>query len=401
MNAINGAIIGFGMAGRVFHAPVISSVQEINLKKICTADPDRTDMIKKLYPEVMPVSDAEDIFKDDAIELVVIATPNTSHFSLAKKAILAGKHVIVDKPFTVTANEADELIELAQKQNTVLTVYHNRRWESDFKTAKKVVDSGLLGPLAECEIHMDRFRNYMKDKAWREEDFPGSGLLYDLGSHLIDQAVCFFGLPCAITADLRKQRREAKAVDNFEVILHYDRLKVTLKAGMLVNATLPRLILLGEKGSFVNYGADVQEDDLKSGFTPINKKDWGREPEELYGTICTDINGLNIKGKIISEKGDYRDLYINVCRAIAGKEALAVTPQQARNTIRIIELAVKSGEKRRTLDLDGLLDMQNRFVNDISLKIRGEDHGKRSNTSKFGRASCKAFRTVCKGSDKI
>ncbi len=355
LNTINAAIIGFGAAGRVFHAPIINSIQEINLKKIYTTNLDSANMIKKMYPETKAVSNVEEILRDETIQLIIIATPNTSHFTLAKEAILSGKHVIVDKPFTVTTNEADELIELAQKQNTILSVYHNLRWESDFRTLKKVVESGLLGPLVECEIHMDRFRSHLKDKAWREDDTPGSGILYDLGSHLIDQAVYLFGSPYAVTADLRKQRKDAKAVDNFEVILHYPGLKVTLKSGMLVNAVLPRLILLGEKGSFVKYGMDVQELDLKNGRAPTNKQDWGEEPEEFYGTICTTIKGLNIKGKIKSETGDYREFYINVCRAIEGGETLIVTSRQARNTIRIIECAIESSEKGCTLHLDGLL----------------------------------------------
>jgi len=352
LNTINAAMIGFGAAGRVFHAPITNSMQEINLKKIYTTNPDSADMIKKMYPETKAVSHIEEILQDDTIRLVIIATPNTSHFTLAKEAILAGKHVLVDKPFTVTTKEADELIELAQKQNIILSVYHNLRWESDFKTLKKVVESGLLGTLVECEIHMDRFRSQLKEKAWREDDLPGSGILYDLGSHLIDQAVCLFGIPYAVTADLRKQRRDARAVDNFEVILHYPGLKVTLKAGMLVNAALPRIIVLGEKGSFVKYGTDVQELDLKNGRAPTNKQDWGEEPEEFYGTINTTIKGLNIKGKVKSETGDYREFYLNICRAIAGEEALIVTPQQARNTIRIIEYATSSSEKKCMLNLD-------------------------------------------------
>ncbi|HWQ30650.1 MAG TPA: Gfo/Idh/MocA family oxidoreductase [Negativicutes bacterium] len=354
---VNAAIIGFGMAGRVFHAPIINSIQDLNLSKIYTANPDSANMISTTYPDTITVSDVNEIFNDEAIQLVIIAAPNTSHYTLARDAILSGKHVIVDKPFTVTTKEADELIKLAEEHNIILSVYHNRRWESDFRTAKKVADSGLLGPLVECEIHMDRFRSYLKEKAWREDDLPGSGLLYDLGSHLIDQAVCFFGLPNAVTADLRKQRKAARAVDNFEVVLHYDRLKVTLKAGMLVNAALPRTILLGERGSYVDYGTDIQEEDLKNGFTPLNKKNWGEEPEELYGSICTNISGLDINGKVKSEKGDYRELYKNVCRAIAGEEELAVTPLQARNTIRIIECAIESSEKRCTLALHGLLNV--------------------------------------------
>ena len=352
---MNAAIIGYGMAGRVFHGPIMNSVEEINLKKIYTKNEENQKAIKNRYPEVLPVSTLEEIFMDDSIELVVIASPNTSHYSLAREAILPGKHVIVDKPFTVTTGEADELIKLAKEKNRILSVYHNRRFESDYKTAKKVAESGLLGPIVECEIHMDRFRNYFKENAWREKDLPGSGIFYDLGSHMIDQGVDLFGLPKAITADLRKQRTGAQAVDNFEAVLHYDRIKVTLKAGMLVNGRLPRFILLGEEGSFISYGTDIQEEDLKNGFDPLNKVNWGVEPEALYGTMTTSIKGLSIVGVVKSEIGDYRDLYRNVIKAIKGEENLIVTPEQGRNTIRIIEKAIESSNNKKTVEIDGYL----------------------------------------------
>ncbi len=348
---INTAIIGFGMAGRVFHAPIISSIDSFELTKIYTKNEDSIKAVNRLYPNTIAVSDVNEIFKDSSIDLIVIATPNTSHFSLAAKALTAGKHVLIDKPFTVTSEEADELIKISQMHNKILSVYHNRRWDSDFKTVKKVIDSGILGNLVECEIHMDRYRNFIKDRAWREEDIPGSGVLFDLGSHLIDQALMLFGIPNALTADLRMQRQVSKAVDNFELILHYDRLKVTLKSGMLVKADLPHYILLGENGSFVKYGVDVQEEDLKSGCTPLNKADWGDEPEELYGTLNSTFNGLDIKGKVKSEKGDYRELYNNIYDAVILKQPLAVTPQQARNTIRLIELAIDSNARKSTVNI--------------------------------------------------
>jgi predicted dehydrogenase len=193
---------------------------------------------------------------------------------------------------------------------------------------------------------MDRYRKYIKDRAWREDDIPGSGVLFDLGSHLIDQALNLFGVPAAITADLRMQRQVAKTTDNFELILHYNKLKVTLKSGMLVRAALPHFILLGENGSFVKYGVDIQEEDLKAGLTPLTKSNWGDEPEELYGIISTTANGLDINGKVKSEKGDYREYYSNIYDVITNNNTLAVTPQQARNTIKIIEYAMESSQNK-------------------------------------------------------
>jgi scyllo-inositol 2-dehydrogenase (NADP+) len=348
---INTAIIGYGMAGSVFHSPIVSSLDSFVLNKIYTKNVDSINAIHKLYPSTLPVSNVKEILSDEEVELVVIASPNTHHFSLAKEAILAGKHVVIDKPFTVNSTEATELISLAQKHERVMSIFQNRRWDSDFKTVKKVINSGMLGNLVECEIHMDRYRNYIKDRAWREDDIPGSGVLFDLGSHLIDQALNLFGLPSAITADLRMQRQVSRTTDNFELILHYNNLKVTLKCGMLVRAELPHFILLGENGSFIKYGVDLQEEDLKSGLTPLTKANWGEEPESLYGTIFTTEKGLDIKGKVKSEKGDYREYYANIYDVIVNNAELIVTPDQAKNTIRLIEYAMESNEKKCTINI--------------------------------------------------
>lgn len=346
---VNVGLIGFGLAGRVFHAPIINSVEGFKLSKIVTSKTESILTAKELYPLAEIVPDAGNVIQDKGIELVIVATPNTSHAELAKKALLAGKHVVIEKPFTVTSEEADELIELSKKQKKILTVHHNRRWDSDFLTVKKIIEGGLLGRVVEYEAHFDRFRNSIKKNAWREEDIPGSGILYDLGSHLIDQALCLFGLPIEITADIRTQRENGKTDDHFEIILHYKAIKVTLKAGMLVREPLPRFVVLGDQGSFVKYGLDVQEKALKSGLIPKDLENWGEEPEELWGTINTEIKGLNFRGKVESEKGDYRKFYENIYRTIGGKEEIQVKPEEARNTIRIIELALESSRQKRTL----------------------------------------------------
>ena len=342
-------LIGFGMAGRVFHAPTITSVAGLALTKIRETKADNIRIIQERYPGAVIVPDSKAIFEDDTIDLVVIATPNISHFPLTKEALLAGKNVVVDKPFTITSAEADELIALAQQQNKLLSVYHNRRFDSTTKTAKKVIDSGALGRLVEYEVRYDRFRNTLRKDAWREEALPGSGILYDLGAHLIDQAQYFFGLPEAVTADVRIQREGAKATDNFEVILHYPGLKVTLKSGMLVRELGPHMMLLGDQGSFVKYGMDVQEEALKAGLTPKDVPNWGEEPQASWGTLNTDLNGLHIIGKVESERGDYSGYYANIYKALLGEEELIVKPQTARNTIRIVELANQSSEEKRTV----------------------------------------------------
>jgi len=354
LEKIKVALIGFGLSGRVFHAPIIAGMPEFNLSKIYTTNPESIKTIKGLYPKTTIVSDVGEIMKDEDIQLVVVASPNTSHFATAKEAIISEKHVIVEKPFTVNSKEADNLIALSKKYGRTLSVYHNRRWDSDFKTVKKVVESKLLGNLVECEIHFDRFRNCIKENAWREECVPGSGVLYDLGSHLVDQAMVLFGLPESITADIRTQRAEGKVDDSFEIVMDYKGLKVTLKAGTLVKGELPRYILLGDMGSYIKYGIDVQEADLAAGITPAAKHFWGKEPEELYGTINTAINGLSITGKVESEIGDYREYYIDIYRSIMQKETAAVSPVDARNVIRLLELANESSKSKRTIDIKAL-----------------------------------------------
>ena len=200
---INVGLLGFGMAGRIFHASTISCVKGLHLSKIRETKEANRLIIKQRYPGAVVVNTTEEILEDENIDLVVIATPNLTHFNLTKQALLAGKHVVVDKPFTVTSQEAEELIHLANAQNKLLSVYHNRRWDSDFQTVQKVIQSALLGKLAECEIHYDRFRNSLRPDTWKEDGVLGTGVLYDLGSHLIDQAQVLFGLPLMVTADLR------------------------------------------------------------------------------------------------------------------------------------------------------------------------------------------------------
>ncbi len=342
-------LIGYGMAGQVFHAPIITNLPGLQLTKIRETKPGNIQMAQVRYPDTEIVANSEAILSDENIDVVVIATPNNSHYSLAEAALLAGKHVVVDKPFTVTVAEADKLIALADRQNRLLTVHHNRRWDSNAQTLRKVITSQLLGRLVELEIHFDRYRPYLRPGAWREENTPGSGILYDLGAHLIDEAQCLFGLPEAITADERIQRTNGQTIDNFTLILDYPQLKVTLKAGMLVRELGPTYVLHGEQGTFIKYGSDVQEVALKAGLHPGNTANWGKEPAANWGTINTEYQGQHLVGKIESEPGDYREFYANVYQAITAQAALAVTPEQARQTIQIIELARQSSAERRTV----------------------------------------------------
>lgn len=348
-NTINVGLLGFGMSGSVFHAPFITNVPGLHLSKIRETRPENIAVANARYPDAEIVQDAKAIFEDAAIDLVVLATPNVSHLPLAKAALEAGKHVVVEKPFTVTSADADELIALAKSKDRLLTVFHNRRWDSDFKTIRKIITGNLLGNVVEYEAHFDRFRNFLKPNTWKEEDAPGSGILYDLGSHLIDQALCLFGTPTEVSADLRTQRQHSQITDNFHLMLHYPDLRVVLRAGMLVREQGPRYKLYGDKGSFLKYGLDVQEAALKEGIAPKGATDWGKEPEELWGKLNTEISGQHITGKVESEIGDYTAFYENVYDAITGNGELEVKPKQARNVIRLIELAMQSHTEKRTL----------------------------------------------------
>ena len=273
---------------------------------------------------------------------------NISHFDLARQSLKANKHVVVEKPFTTTSGQAQELIDLARRQNKVISVNHNRRWDGDFQTVKKLLEGRLLGRLVEYESHYNRFRNYPRPNAWREGEEAGGGILFDLGSHLIDQAQVLFGVPQMITSDIRAQRDFAKTDDSFELILHYDDLKVTLKAGMLVREQSPRFILHGTEGSFVKYGFDPQEEALKRGLTPSDSN-WGNEPREQWGALITQVGGLELEGQVKTMAGCYQAFYQNLLDVISGRAELAVKPEEARRTIRIIELAIESSEQKRTL----------------------------------------------------
>lgn len=345
MAQIQVGLIGYGIAGQVFHAPIINAVPKLKLSKVVERHSERS---RDRYPWVDVIKAVDTLINDPTIDLVVIATPNSSHFELAQQALSAGKHVVIDKPFTTTSNQAQQLINLAQQHNRILSVHHNRRWDGDFQTVKQLVEQGHLGRLVEYEAHYDRFRNTLKPGAWRETSDLGSGILFDLGSHLIDQAQVLFGLPQAITADIRSQRDGARTDDYFEIGLDYAGLKVILRAGMLVRELGPHFILHGTAGSFVKYGMDPQEAALRQGLTPP-APDWGIELQSQWGTLNTQIGGLHFYGQVETLRGCYQAFYENIAEAIDQSATLAVQPEQARNTIRMIELALQSHREKRTV----------------------------------------------------
>lgn len=343
---INVGLVGFGMAGQVFHAPLISSNPNLRLTHIVERHGQHAE---KKYPQTKVVRDLDALLADASVELVVVATPNTSHFDVAARSLRAGKHVVVDKPFTITTSDADALIAISHKAGRVLSVFQNRRWDGDFLTVQQILEQGILGRLAEYESRFDRFRPAVNLKAWREQASPGSGVLFDLGSHLIDQAVLLFGKPAEVYAEVRRQRDGAAADDGFEVHLEYPRLKVTLKAGTLVCEPSPRFVLYGTQGSYLKYGLDPQEDALKQGELP-SQPTWGAENEAAWGIHTRCDAGVQRK-KYPTRPGCYPEYYTNVARAIWGEEELVVKPEQAREVIRLIELAQQSNAEKRAIPL--------------------------------------------------
>ncbi len=348
---IRTGIIGYGLSGRVFHAPFIDIVEGFELTSISTSNLASIELANQRYPSSLIVPNGQAIIDNPDIDLVIVTSPNIDHFKWAKEALIADKHVVVEKPFTVTLEEAEELIAISKERDKILTVYHNRRFTSDTKTVKKLLDSKMLGDITAFETHFDRYRpNPKPGGAWREDSSPGSGIFYDLGSHLIDQALWFFGMPMSVTAEIKAQRKWAKADDYFDVRLHYSDFTATLKAGMLCKVPGPTYMIHGVNGSFVKYGLDVQESMLDAGFVP-HGKDWGREPENIWGDIDVDFEGVSIRGKVESEHGDYRDFFINLRNTIKGEGVLAVKPEEARDVMRVIEATFRSNDEKRTIDL--------------------------------------------------
>ncbi|MEK6479129.1 oxidoreductase [Catalinimonas sp. 4WD22] len=344
---IRAGIIAYGNIAQKYHAPLLNALPGFELVKVLERNRNQAE---KDYPHVQTVRTLEELLEDATIDLVVITTPNQFHFAQAKAALEAGKHVVLEKPFTVSTMEAEMLLQIAQTEGKLLSVFHNRRWDGDFKTVQKIINSGVLGEIVEFESRFDRFINYQRENYWREQDIPGAGVLYDLGPHLIDQALQLFGKPLQLFADIRKQRKDSLTDDYFDIVLYYDQFKVRLKAGNLVKELQPRFIIHGTQGSYVKYGLDVQR------LTPITAESlsspqWGKEPSEHWGTINTHFKGLNFKGKVETMAGSYHSYYEDIYKAIIQNRPAAVSAQDGLDTIELIELAQQSHQKMAVLSL--------------------------------------------------
>jgi scyllo-inositol 2-dehydrogenase (NADP+) len=347
MNAmIDVGLIGFGLAGRAFHAQVIRATPGLRLAAIVQR---RGNEAAEKYPDARVVRSVDELLEIREIRLVVIATPNETHAPIARQCLEAGRDVVVDKPFATTLNEAAELVELARKCGRLITVYQNRRYDGDFQAIRQIVADGTLGRIVRFETNYDRFRPELKPGAWRERVGPGSGILFDIAPHLIDHALVLFGLPEAVTADVRIERPVAVVDDSFDVMLHYPGgMRAELRSTMLAVEPRPRFVLHGTRGSFVKQTFDPQEINLRRGYIPKSGP-WGGEPEKDWGVVTTIQNDVITKRSVPSATADYRDYYANVRDAILGRATLAVSPEHALDVMRILEMAQESSRTRCTI----------------------------------------------------
>ena len=337
----------YGMSGRLFHAPFIEANPQFELYGVWERS--AKNAFKK-YPQVKSFDTYEEMLADSSIELVIVNTPNYSHFDYARQALLAGKHIIVEKPFVPTSGEAQTLIDLSEQHGKHIFVYHNRRWDSDLKTVKKVVDENLLGGIVEVEIHFDRYKEELSPKAHKEVPGPATGVLYDLGSHILDQALYLFGWPNAVFADIDILRSISQVDDYFELLLFYNDKRVRLKAGYLVREAVPSYVLHGFKGSFLKSRGDIQENDLLAEKVP-GTAGWGIEPESEQGLLHAEINGEVVRKKITTEHGNYMDYFDGVYSAIRTNAKPPVSAEDGLRVITIIEAAFESSKQKKVIQL--------------------------------------------------
>jgi scyllo-inositol 2-dehydrogenase (NADP+) len=358
--SIRTAVIGYGLAGRVFHCPFVSAVPGLELTTIVQ----RTgDTAAATYPIATIVRSVDEALNDPSIDLVVVATPNSSHVELAKAALNAGKHVVVDKPLAPTSAEARELIELANAQGKVLAPFHNRRFDGDFLTIRKLVAEGTLGRVVQVLSHYDRFRPIQRPNSWKEAAGPAAGNLFDLGPHLVDQALALFGIPTHVTASVRFDRDQTDIDDaadiTFDFLVDGKPLRYECHETMLAADPAPRFRIHGTYGSYTKTGLDPQERALLDGARPPqigSSTPWLPEPESAWGTLTLATKRTEpvefSRAPYPTVTGDYRQFYASVRDAILGTGSLAVPAEDGFRTIRLLELALQASNEKRTVAID-------------------------------------------------
>lgn len=347
MQPIRTALLSFGMSGRVFHAPFIHQHPGYELYAVWERNKSESAAI---YPDIKIVRSYEELLNDDNIQLIIVNTPTNTHFDFASKALEAGKSVVVEKAFTTTVAEAITLRDLAKKKKLILSVYQNRRWDSDYQTVRQVIQSGALGAVRDVIFQFDRYKEAISVKAHKEQPGPGAGLLNDLGPHLIDQALYLFGVPEAVFADIRILREASLVDDYFDLLLYYPDIRVRLKSSLLVKEPLPSFVVHGQSGSFIKSRADIQEAALIGGAVP-GTSDWGKEPVSEEGWLHTQINGYDERKQVDTLRGDYGQYYELLFQAISHQQAPPVTAEDGVHVMQVIEAARKSHEEKRTITL--------------------------------------------------
>lgn len=347
MKKLQVGLIGYGFSGSTFHAPFLKELEGFEIRKVLSSDKEK---VQKELGSINVVSKIESVLKDPIIDLVVITTPNSLHFEMAKNCLLHHKHVILEKPMVTDVSEAEELIQLANKRQLMLSVYQNRRWDNDFLTVQHLIKTGVLGEINTYKAHFDRFRPQVRDR-WRERATKEAGVLFDLGAHLVDQALCLFGMPKWVMGDVVGQRTGALSDDYFHVLMGYEKLRVILHTGSIVKASGPKFEVHGSKGSFMKYGMDGQEAALiarKSIFT----RDWGKDNPEYYGELTIDEEGQEVVKKVETIPGSYTSYYRQVYAHLCEGKPCPVTGEEGIQTIRILEAARKSSKEKQAVFFD-------------------------------------------------
>jgi scyllo-inositol 2-dehydrogenase (NADP+) len=343
---VRAALLSYGMSGKVFHAPFISLHPGLELKGAWERS---KKLIGADYPGVTSYATMEELLGDKEVDLVVVNTPTYTHFEYAKKVLEAGKHAVVEKAFTANAAEAQELKALASKKGVKVSVFQNRRWDSDYKTVKKVVEDGLVGEVVEATFAYDRFNAALSYKVHKETPSPGSGIVKDLSPHLVDQALFLFGMPGSVFADVMITRPDSQVDDYFEILFYYEKFRVRLHSGYYVREPVPSYVIYGRDGTFLKSRADVQETKLQAGEKPT-KEGWG-EPESERGLLHTEKNGKVIKEKIPTLPGNYYAYYDGVYEAIANGKDMPVTADDGIRVMKVIDAVYKSSKEGKVIKL--------------------------------------------------
>lgn len=338
-SVIKTAVVGFGLSATVFHIPFIQASAAFELVAVSSS---QSDSVRRTLPEVTVYDSATIMIEDSAAELIIITAPNNVHYSLAHLALSHNRHVIIEKPFMTSVEQGEKIVALAQLQNKVLAVFHNRRWDGDYLTVKQLINSGQLGEVKYFESHFDRFRPVVQQR-WREQPGEGAGVLYDLGPHLIDQVLDLFGMPEAVTARCLVTREHAEVTDFFNLWLHYPDKEVVLQSSPYAAAPICRFHIQGTQASYLKLGLDPQEGLLKQGAVPKDPN-WCAESAEDYGVLHS-ADGHVVVPTLM---GGYQHFFANLADTIMGKADLIVTPQQALDSLKIIELAIRSSESGNT-----------------------------------------------------